>query len=123
MTGETIQIVEDESLIVLHLTQILESAGYRIVYPASSGERALRALEMSPVPDLILMDILLAGSLDGIETAREIRKHYDIPIIFLTACADISRIEEAKSVSPYGYISKPFLQKDILDAVEHALCR
>ena len=84
---------------------------------------ALQALGKPPIPDLILMDIGLAGSLDGIETARQIRQRHNIPIIFLTADPNETKIAEAKSISPYGYISKPCLEKDLLDAVESALHR
>lgn len=123
MTGETIQIVEDDGLIALSIIETLENAGYRVVEPAYSGEMVLNALEKSPIPDLILMDIGLAGSLDGIETARRIRQNYDIPIIFLTAYTNITKIEKAKSVSSCGHINKPYTEKDLLAAVENALCR
>lgn len=123
MTGETILIVEDEALIVLHMTELLEKAGYRLGDSAFSGETALQALGKSPPPDLILMDIGLAGSIDGIETAMQIRQHHDIPIIFLTAYSNITTIEKAKSVSSCGYISKPYMEKDLLAAVENALRR
>ena len=83
MTGETILVVEDDGLIALHLVELLEKAGYRVIDPACSGERALRTLERSPQPDLILMDIGLAGSLDGIETALQIRQKFLIPLIFV----------------------------------------
>src|SRR5208283_1757638 len=122
MTGETIQIVEDDGLIALSIIETLENAGYRVVEPAYSGEMVLNALEKSPIPDLILMDIGLAGSLDGIETARRIRQNSDIPIIFLTAYTNITKIEKAKSVSSCGYINKPYTEKDLLAAVENALC-
>jgi CheY-like chemotaxis protein len=121
MTGETILVVEDEGLIALHLTETLEKAGYKIIDPAYSGEMALHALEKSPKPDLILMDIGLPGSLDGIETVRQIRQKYEIPIIFLSAYSHILRIEEAKGISRCGYISKPYLEKDLLNAVDNTL--
>jgi CheY-like chemotaxis protein len=121
MTGKIIQIVEDEGLIALHLTEILEKNGYRITDPVSSGEMALLALEKSPKPDLILMDIGLAGSLDGIETAKKIRQRYTLPIIFLTAYSDRSRIEEAKEISSSAYLTKPVSEEDLLAAIRDAL--
>ena len=111
MTGETILVVEDEGLIALHLSEMLEKAGYRVISPALLRRDGIRALETSPKPDLVLMDIGLAGSLDGIETSRQIRQRHNIPIIFLTAYSNETKIAEAKSISPYGYISKPCLKK------------
>ncbi len=121
MTGKIIQIVEDEGLIALHLTEILEKAGYRAPDPVFSGEMALLALEKSPKPDLILMDIGLAGSLDGIGTARKIRQQYTIPIIFLTAYSDRSRIEQANEISSFAYLIKPVSEEDLLAAIRDAL--
>ena len=121
MTGKIIQIVEDEGLIVLHLTEMLEKAGYRVTDPVYSGEMALQALEKSLKPDLILMDIGLAGSLDGIETAKKIRQQYTIPIIFLTAYSDRNRIEQAKEVSSFAYLTKPVFDEDLLAAIRDAL--
>jgi len=123
MTGETILVVEDDGLIALHLTELLEKAGYRISGPAYSGEMVLRALEESSEPDLILMDIRLAGSLDGIETAREIRKRFSIPLIFLTAYTTERTLERMQEVEPDGYIIKPFQELDLLALVGKALER
>jgi CheY-like chemotaxis protein len=121
MTGKIIQVVEDEGLIALHLTEMLEKAGYRVIDPVYSGEMALKALEKSPKPDLILMDIGLAGSLDGIETAKKIRQRYTFPIIFLTAYSDRSRIEQAKEISSSSYLTKPVSEEDLLAAIGDAL--
>jgi two-component system, response regulator PdtaR len=121
MTGAIILIVEDEGLIALHLTELLEKAGYRVSGPAYSGEMVLRELKTSPLPDLILMDIALAGSLDGIETARQIRQQYPIPVIFLTAYSNQNRIDEAQRVSPFGYLKKPVLEDELLAAIRKAL--
>jgi len=121
MSGETILIVEDEGLIALHLTELLEKAGYRTTGPAYSGEMVLRDFEKSSLPDLILMDIALAGRLDGIQTARRIRERYPIPIIFLTAYSSQSRIDEAKEVSPFGYLMKPVMEDELFSAIDRAL--
>ena len=121
MSGETILIVEDEGLIALHLTELLEKAGYRTTGPAYSGEMVLRDFEKSPLPDLILMDIALAGRLDGIQTARRIRERYPIPVIFLTAYSSQSRIDEAKEVSPFGYLMKPVMEDELFSAIDRAL--
>jgi CheY-like chemotaxis protein len=121
MTAKSILIVEDEGLIALHLMEILTNAGYRVLEPLASGEEALRHLEERTQPDLILMDITLDGSLDGIETARQIRKRYATPVIFLTAHSNSLITARAKEVSPCGYIIKPVLEKDLLEHVERAL--
>lgn len=123
MTGETILVVEDEGLIALHLIELLENAGYRIVDPAYSGEMALRMLEKSPQPDLILMDIGLAGSLDGIETAQKIRKQFSIPLIFVTAYTSEKTLKRMQEVSPDGIIIKPFDPEDLLALLWKALDR
>ena len=121
MTGETILVVEDEGLIALHLIELLEKAGYRVIDPAYSGEMALRTLEKSPKPDLILMDIGLAGSLDGIETAQHIRQRFSIPIIFVTAYTSERTLERMREVAPDGVIIKPFGYEDLLALVRKAL--
>ena len=121
MSGEFILIVEDEGLIALHLFEILEKEGYHIAGTAYSGEVALRDIGKSPLPDLILMDIALAGVMDGIETARRIRQQYDIPVIYLTAYSNQNRIEEAKAVSPYGYLTKPVMKDELLGMIRKVL--
>ncbi len=123
MIPRLILIVEDEGLIALHLMEILTNAGYRVFEPVASGEEALRHLEERPPPDLILMDITLDGSLDGIETTRQIRKRHAIPVIFLTAHSNSQIISRAKEVSPCGYIVKPVMEKDLLEHVERAFQR
>jgi CheY-like chemotaxis protein len=122
MTGETILVVEDDGLIALYLTELLEKTGY-IVGSASSGEMALQELKESPMPDLILMDIGLSGSLDGIETLREIRKRFSMPAIFITAYTSPAILERIREVAPDGYIVKPFLDKDLLELMRKILDR
>ena len=114
MTGETIMVVEDDGLIALYLIEILETAGYLVLDPVYSGEKVLRLLEKSPEPDLILMDIGLAGSLDGIETARLIHEQYSIPLIFITAYTSECTIERMREVAHCGVIMKPFIPEEIL---------
>ena len=121
MTGETILIVEDDGLIALYLTELMEKEGYRVVGSASSGEMVLRMLEKSPQPDLILMDIGLDGSLDGIETARHVQQRFSIPLIFVTAYTSESTLERVREVTSDGFISKPFMDHDILALVREVL--
>jgi CheY-like chemotaxis protein len=121
MAERSILIVEDEGLIALHLMEILANAGYSVREPVPSGEDALRHVERTPPPDLILMDITLDGQLDGIETATRIRERYNIPVIFLTAHSNDTIIHRAKDASPCGYIIKPVIEKELLAHVEKAL--
>jgi CheY-like chemotaxis protein len=120
MTGESVLIVEDEGLIALHLSELLEQAGYRITGSLFSGEEALRTVSDSP-PDIILMDIALAGQMDGIEAARRIRLGHDIPVIFLSAYSDENRIRKAAAVSPYRFLTKPVREEVLLGAIADAL--
>jgi CheY-like chemotaxis protein len=120
MKGRVV-IVEDEGLIALHIEEMLTHAGYDVADLFPCGEDALAYLADSPPPDIILMDIGLAGSLSGIETARSIRKTADIPVIFLTAYNDRHHLSEASAVSPYGCLTKPFTEKDLVAALETAL--
>ena len=121
MTGETILVVEDEGLIALHLSEMLEKAGYRVISPLYSGEMALRALETSPKPDLVLMDIGLAGSLDGIETSRQIKKRSPVPLIFITAYTSEKYACTNAGSSTGGVITKPFDDKDLLALIGKAV--
>jgi two-component system, response regulator PdtaR len=121
LTGETILIVEDEGLIALQLTELLEKAGYRIEDPVFSGEAALQTLERSQKPDLILMDIGLAGQLDGIETARQILQRSSIPLIFITAYTSERMLERMREVAPCGVVIKPFDGTDLLDLIRKTM--
>ena len=124
MTGETILIVEDEGLIALHMTEMLEKAGYRVTGPAYSGEMVLREFMKPPVPDIVLMDIALAGKLDGIETARQIRQKFPaMPLIFVTAYSPERTLERMRDLAPDGVIIKPFEDTDLLDLMEKTLHR
>ena len=116
MTGESVLIVEDEGLIALHISELLERAGYRITGTPISGEESLQIIQQS-LPDLILMDIALAGKMDGIETARRIRREHDIPVIFLSAYSDQSRIDEAAAISPFGFLAKPVSDEELFHAI------
>ena len=118
---ETILIVEDDGLIALYLTDLLEKAGYRIVGTVSSGEMVFQLLENYPKPDLILMDIGIAGSLDGIETAQQVRQRFSVPVIFVTAYTSENTIERIREIAPEGYIGKPFLDNEILALIRKVL--
>lgn len=113
-------IVEDEQIVAIDLEHRLERLGYAIADTAVSGEEACEKMDAAG-PDLILMDVRLAGSLDGIETAQRIRQRWDVPIIFLTAYSDTATLERAKPVEPYGYLVKPFVPSDLHAAIQMAL--
>jgi PAS domain S-box-containing protein len=122
MTGESILIVEDEGIIALQLTELLENHGYRIAGSVASGEDAVSVAKKDP-PDLICMDIELMGKIDGIEAARQIHQHADIPVIYLTAYSDSQRVARAKETAPYSYIVKPFNERELLATVDMVLYR
>ncbi len=120
MESEKILIVEDEKIIALDLQRRLERFGYTVVDTASEGETAVRkARELRP--DIILMDIMLAGAVDGIEAAKLVKRELQIPVIFLTAYADERTLERAKEAEPFGYILKPFKERELYTTIDIAL--
>ncbi len=120
--ADKILIVEDEAVVSLDIARRLEKMAYEVVARVASSEEAIAAIEAN-APDLILMDINLQGSTDGIETAEQIDRDYRIPVIYLTAYAGDSTIERAKQTNPYGYILKPFKERELRAAIEVALQR
>jgi len=120
MTKATITIVEDEMIIARELAARLNVLGYDVADIASSKQEALRRVTARQ-PDLVFMDIVLKGEGDGIETAEEIHKRFDIPIIYVTAYADESTLERAKVAEPFGYIIKPFSESTLRAVIEMAL--
>ena len=117
-----ILIVEDELLIAKNLSHKLETLGYHIVGIVSSGADAIqRAGEMEP--DLILMDIVIKGDIDGIETAVRINQKFDIPIIYTTAYADDETLQRAENTGSYGYLLKPFKQRELHATIKIALSK
>ncbi len=117
-----ILVVDDEAIITMQLEERLHAMGYTVVAMAASGEDAIeKARRLSP--DLILMDIVMPGRLNGIEAAQAIIGELDIPVVFVTSYADDAIIEKAKQVRPYGYIVKPFNELEIKAAIEVALFR
>lgn len=120
MSQKSILIVEDEGLVARDLQNRLTKQGYGFAGWASSGEGALAEVEKS-APDLVLMDIHLKGSIDGIEAAEKIRENHDVPVIFVTAFADDETLNRAKIAGPFGYILKPFSERDLHTTIEIAL--
>lgn len=115
-----ILVVEDESIVAAHIAETLKHSGYQVTDTVTSGEMALQSVGQDE-PDLILMDIVLDGELSGTETAEKINSDMDVPVIFLTAHSDKKTVANAKSVGPFGYIVKPFKEKDLNSAIQIAL--
>ncbi|MEW6263146.1 MAG: response regulator [Thermodesulfobacteriota bacterium] len=115
-----IMIVEDESIIALDLKNQVQSLGYDVCTLADSGEKALTLAETEK-PDLLLMDIVLHGPLDGIEAAGRIRSRLAVPIIFITAHLDEDKLDRAKPILPLGYLFKPIQLRDLKVVIEMAL--
>lgn len=119
---EKLLVVEDESIIALELEEHLTAMGYEVVGRASSGVEAIaKARELRP--DLILMDIVMPGEKSGIDAAEEIKSEMDVPVIFVTAYADEEFIKSAKTVGPFGYIVKPYEDRELRAGIEIALYR
>jgi two-component system, cell cycle sensor histidine kinase and response regulator CckA len=115
-----ILIVEDESIVARDIQKTLEHLGYEVLSIEHSGENALKRIE-ERTPDLVLMDIVLKGQMDGIETARLINKRTTIPVVFLTSYADDKVLEEAKKTEPFGYIIKPYDDRELKTIIEMVL--
>ena len=120
MPKTNVLVVEDESIVSKDIQHSLKKLGYNVVGAASTGERAFE-LAASEKPDIILMDIMLKGDINGIETASRVKEELQIPVIYLTAYADESTLEKAKVTEPYGYIIKPFKEVDLHTSIEMAL--
>ncbi|MEG4318245.1 MULTISPECIES: ATP-binding protein [unclassified Microcoleus] len=117
-----ILIVEDELLIAKNLSHKLEKLGYQIADIVSSGADAIqRAGELKP--DLILMDIVIKGEIDGIATAEIIHQQLDIPIIYTTAYADDETLQRAENTGSYGYLLKPFKERELHATIKIALSK
>ncbi len=120
MAKTNVLVVEDESIVSKDIQHSLKKLGYNVVGAASTGEKAFE-LAMSERPDIILMDIMLKGNINGIETAERVKRELNIPVIYLTAYADEATLAKAKVTEPYGYIIKPFKEVDLHTSIEMAL--
>jgi PAS domain S-box-containing protein len=122
MAGEAILIVEDEGVVALDVSVKLEDMGYRVCGHAISGQEAIQETRRTR-PDLVLMDIKLKGTMDGIEAVEHIQAQFDIPVVYLTAYADKLTVARAKKTGPLGYVLKPFEIRELRAAIEMALHR
>lgn len=117
-----ILVVEDEAIVATDLEVTLDALGYDVVGICATGEEALEA-SAEAQPDLILMDVRLRGTMDGIETARKINENLSLPLVFLTAYADAETVRRAGLAAAYGYLVKPYNEHDLAPAIETALIR
>jgi PAS domain S-box-containing protein len=120
MQTAKILVVEDDRIISRHLERLLKKLGYAVAAVTSNGPEAI-ALTVQCLPDLILMDIILDGEMDGIATAEQIHLLSNIPIIFLTAFAEEKVLQRARVTDPFGYILKPFEERNLHATIEMAL--
>ncbi|RLU00789.1 EAL domain-containing protein [Ketobacter sp.] len=122
MHEQKVLIVEDENIVAMDLSRRLAKLGYTVVGMASSGNRALELVDTRS-PDIILMDIHIRGTADGIEVADQINAQHQIPVIFLTAYSEDTTLARAKQTRPYGYLLKPFSERELHVAIQVALER
>ena len=120
MAQYRVLIVEDNRIEALDLIKIIEARGYDLAGVAKTGEEAI-SISREKNPDVILMDIRLAGDMDGISAAEQINSVQSIPIIFLTAYSDVRTIRRATSTRLAGFITKPFSEHDVTHALEVAI--
>jgi len=115
-----VMVVEDEFIIALDLKDVVKGFGYNVVAVATSGYDAVEKAGKFK-PELVLMDIMLKGKIDGVEAADMIRQKLDIPIIFVSSFSDEESVIRASKVSDYGYLVKPFDNKQLKEVIEAAL--
>ena len=117
-----ILVVDDEAIITMQLEERLSALGYEVMGMAASGEESIEKARRL-TPDIVLMDIVMPGKMNGIEAAKKINEEMGIPVVFVTSYADDAIIAKAKDARPYGYIVKPFNELEIKAAIEIALFR
>ena len=122
MSKTNVLIVEDEGIVAMDIKNQLETLGYNIIAAVPTGEEAIKIAEESH-PDVVLMDIQIQGEIDGVETTERIHRLFDIPVIFLTANSDETTLQRAKVTGPFGYLLKPFEERDLHTTIEMALFR
>lgn len=118
--GTRILIVEDEPIVALDISSSLDELGYVVIGIAHDGKEAIQIAEKE-MPDIIIMDIVIKGNIDGIETAARIRNNMKIPTIFVTGYSDYNTVARARDTIPYGYLVKPFTKKELYASIETAI--
>ena len=122
MVNPKILIVEDENIVAIDLQKRLMNLGYDIVGIVSTGEDAVRKA-VATSPDLVLMDVRLKGEMDGIEAASMLRFQHGVAVVYLSAYADNDTLKRASKTEPFGYILKPFEERELHTTIEMALYR
>lgn len=120
MEKKQILVVEDESITALDIQRTLQDMGYDVPCTVASGEEAIEKTRENK-PDLVLMDIILAGQMNGIEAAEQIRSRFNIPVVYVSASADKEMLEKAKKTESIELILKPFDEEQLKNAIESAL--
>jgi CheY-like chemotaxis protein len=115
-------VVEDESIIGMDIRDVLVNLGFEVPALITSGEEAVRVVGETR-PDLMLMDIVLPGKIDGIEAAKIIRDRTNIPVVYMTGNVDLATVERARESEPYGYVLKPINTQDLFSTIDTALSR
>ncbi|HUC66947.1 MAG TPA: response regulator [Stellaceae bacterium] len=116
----SILVVEDDALVASYIQEVLEESGFAIAGVASSGPEAM-SLASNTRPELALVDIKLAGPMDGIEVARLMRSRFNVLSIFLSGICDPETMERAKTAGPLGFLEKPFRPSQVFNALQRAL--
>lgn len=120
ITAPSVLIVEDDDIVARVEDWRLKNLGYMVSGRAATGAEAMEFV-MNKRPDIVLMDINLRGSMDGIETAMKIKKGFNIPVVYVSSHSDGTTLERAKATRPDGFIVKPFEDNDLRVAIELAL--
>jgi signal transduction histidine kinase/DNA-binding NarL/FixJ family response regulator len=122
MRATRVMVVEDERIVAFHLRQRLIKLGYSVVGVLSSGRQTLERIDELQ-PDVVLMDVHIDGDIDGIETASRLRRDTSIPVIYLTAHAEEATLERARATKPYGFLLKPFSERELHATIQMGLER
>jgi len=120
VSNARILIVEDDTTVAQHIQMELTSLGYDVPTVAASGQEAIEQAAASH-PDLVLMDISLPGGMDGVATAERLHARADVPVVYLSAYADAKTLQRAKATEPFGYLLKPYADKELHTTIETAL--
>jgi CheY-like chemotaxis protein len=120
MTKARIMVVEDEGIVAMDIRNRLRRLGYEVPAIAKSGEVAIKKV-VEAHPDLVLMDIMLKGDMDGIEASMAIQKLINVSVIYATASSDERTIQRAKTAGSCGYLIKPFSDDELQNAIKNAL--
>lgn len=120
MSPARILIVEDESIVALDIESTVLSLGYQVAAVVSNATAAIKIANQSQV-DLVLMDVRIKGTIDGIAAAQQLWQQFQLPVIFLTASTDQETLERMQAATTLGFISKPFRTEDLSTAIARAL--